>query len=74
MIKILLNLKKKNKKIISYGAAYKSTTVFNYCNIGNKLIDYVIDFIILSQVPFPTIPILNLIFLDRDMQFFKKKL
>ena len=43
LIKLLKNLKKKNKKIISYGAAYKSTTVFNYCNIGNKLIDYVID-------------------------------
>jgi len=43
LLKILINLKKKNKKIISYGAAYKSTTVFNYCNIGSKLIDYVVD-------------------------------
>ena len=40
---LLKNLKKNNKKIISYGATYKSTTVFNYCNIDSKLIDYVTD-------------------------------
>ena len=40
---LLSKLKAKNKKIISYGATYKSTTVFNYCNIGKKFIDYVID-------------------------------
>mgnify|MGYP000282315982 CR=1 FL=1 len=32
-----------NKKIISYGATYKSATIFNYCNIGTNFIDYVID-------------------------------
>ena len=36
-------LKKKNKKIISYGATYKSTTVFNYCNIDKRYFDYVTD-------------------------------
>ncbi len=41
--KIFKNLKKKGKKITSYGATYKSTTVFNYCNIDTKLIDYVTD-------------------------------
>ena len=40
---LLLNLKKKKKIIVSYGATYKSATIFNYCNINNKLIDYVID-------------------------------
>ena len=40
---LLSKLKAKNKKIISYGATYKSTTVFNYCDIGEKFIDYVID-------------------------------
>ena len=39
---LLRKLKKKKKKIISYGATYKSTTIFNYCNLG-KYIDYVID-------------------------------
>ena len=43
MVNILKSLKKKNKKIISYGATYKSTTVFNYCNIGKNFLDYVID-------------------------------
>ena len=43
LLKVLIDLKKKKKKIVSYGAAYKSTTVFNYCNIGSKLIDYVVD-------------------------------
>jgi len=43
LIKMLKSLKKKNKKIISYGATYKSTTVFNYCNIDNKYFDYVTD-------------------------------
>ena len=36
-------LKKKKKKIISYGATYKSTTVFNYCKINSNIIDYVTD-------------------------------
>ena len=43
LVDLLTKLKRSNKKIISYGATYKSTTVFNYCNIGKKLIDYVID-------------------------------
>ena len=47
--KILIELKKNNKKIISYGATYKSTTVFNYCNINTKLIDYVTDTTINKQ-------------------------
>ena len=43
LLNLLIKLKARNKKIISYGATYKSTTVFNYCNIGKKFIDYVID-------------------------------
>ena len=43
LVNILKNLKKKRKKIISYGATYKSTTVFNYCNIGKNYLDYVTD-------------------------------
>ena len=43
LIKLLKDLKKRNKKIISYGATYKSATIFNYCNINSNLIDYVID-------------------------------
>ena len=40
---LIKRLKKKNKKIISYGATYKSTTVFNYCKFNSKMIDYVTD-------------------------------
>ncbi len=41
--KIFKVLKNKKKMIISYGATYKSSTIFNYCKIGKKLIDYVTD-------------------------------
>jgi len=40
---LLLELKRRNFKIISYGATSKSTTVFNYCGIDDSLIDYIID-------------------------------
>jgi len=40
---ILIDLKSKGKKIVSYGATSKSTTVFNYCGIGPDLIDYIVD-------------------------------
>ena len=43
LVKLLKELKLKNKKIISYGATYKSTTVFNYCKINNQYLDYVTD-------------------------------
>ena len=34
---------KQNKKVISYGATSKSTTIFNYCEIKSDLIHYIID-------------------------------
>jgi len=40
---LIMKLKKKHKKIISYGATYKSTTVFNFCRINSQMIDYVTD-------------------------------
>ena len=43
LIKLLSKIKKKGKKIISYGATYKSTTIFNFCNINSKTISYVLD-------------------------------
>ena len=42
LVLLLKKLKDKKKKIISYGATYKSTTIFNYCNLG-RYIDYIID-------------------------------
>lgn len=43
LLTLLHNLKNENKKIISYGATSKSTTVFNYCGIDKDLISYITD-------------------------------
>ncbi len=43
LIELIKKIKSKNKKIISYGATYKSTTVFNYCKINSNVFDYVTD-------------------------------
>ena len=43
LIRLLTQCKKENKKVISYGATSKSTTVFNYCNIDSDLISYITD-------------------------------
>jgi len=43
LVSLLKKIKKKNNKIISYGATYKSTTVFNYCKIDNRYLHYVTD-------------------------------
>ncbi len=36
-------IKKQKKRIIGYGATAKSTTILNYCKIGNEHIDYFLD-------------------------------
>ena len=41
--KIFKTLRKKNKKIIGYGATAKSCTVLNYCKIGTEKIDFFYD-------------------------------
>ena len=43
LVSLLKKIKKNNNKIISYGATYKSTTVFNYCKIDARYIHYVTD-------------------------------
>ena len=43
LINIFIKLKKKNKKIIGYGATAKSTTILNYCKINSKFIEYFLD-------------------------------
>ena len=42
-MELLNDLKAKNKKIVGYGAPAKSTTVLNFCNIDNKMIDKIFD-------------------------------
>ena len=39
----LNKFKENNKKICGYAATAKSTTVLNYCGIGNNMIDYICD-------------------------------
>jgi len=43
LIGILTNLKSKNKKIATYGAPAKGTTLLNYCGIGTNYIDFAIE-------------------------------
>lgn len=43
LFQLLTKLKSEGKKIIGYGATAKATTVLNYCNINNNLIDFFLD-------------------------------
>ena len=43
LLNLFISLKKKENKIIGYGATAKSTTILNYCKINSKLIDYFLD-------------------------------
>jgi hypothetical protein len=43
LVTLLTDIKRQGKKIISYGATYKSATILNYCRIGTDLIDYITD-------------------------------
>lgn len=41
--KLLKNLKRQGKKIAGYGAPAKGNTLLNYFNIGNNILDYIVD-------------------------------
>src|SRR3989338_3527926 len=43
LTKILLDLKKKGKKIVAYGASAKATTLLQYCYIGTDVIEHIPD-------------------------------
>ena len=43
LLEIFDGIKGLEKKIVSYGATSKSTTVFNYCGIDSKYLDYIVD-------------------------------
>lgn len=43
LLKLLLDLKRKNKKIVAYGAPAKGNTLLNYCKIDNDIIDFTVD-------------------------------
>jgi len=41
--KTLTDLKKKNKKIVGYGAPGRGNILLNYCSLGPDILDYIID-------------------------------
>ena len=43
LIKLLHDLKKKDKRIVAYGAAAKATTFLSYCGLGKDTLDYILD-------------------------------
>ncbi len=43
LVRLLTKCKDEGKKVISYGASSKSTTIFNYCGIGPELLSYITD-------------------------------
>jgi len=43
LVYALKKFKENGKRIISYGATSKSTTVFNYCNLDSSVIDFIVD-------------------------------
>jgi methylation protein EvaC len=52
LVNLLQKIKVSGKKVMSIGATAKSTTVFNYCNIGTDLIDVITDTTIDKQGKF----------------------
>jgi len=70
LVEILTKCKDLGKKVISYGATSKSTTVFNYCKIDSSLISYVIDTTpekIGKLTPGSHIPIINTPVIESDV-------
>jgi methylation protein EvaC len=43
LMKLLHDLRQKNKRVVGYGATSKSTTVINYCGITPDLVEFISD-------------------------------
>lgn len=43
LISILKDIKRKGKRVVGYAATSKSTTILNYCGIGQDLIEFISD-------------------------------
>jgi len=66
---LLENTKKENKKIIGYGAPAKATTLLNFYQVDNNVIDYIVDDNPLKQgkiIPGVRIPIKTKEHMDGD--------
>lgn len=61
-VKLLARLKGKNKIIVGYGAPAKGNTLFNFCKVNTKYIDFIIDTTPFKQglfAPGSKIPVLH---------------
>jgi methylation protein EvaC len=43
LVRLLHDLRRKNKRVVGYGATSKSTTVINYCGITSELVEFISD-------------------------------
>lgn len=43
LVKLLKKIKRSGKSIVGYGAPGRGTTLLNYCNIGNDILEYIVD-------------------------------
>jgi methylation protein EvaC len=43
LVRLFTVLKEQRKKIVSYGATYKSATIFTYCRTDTAVLDYIVD-------------------------------
>lgn len=43
LVGLLKDLRRRNKRIVGYGATSKSTTILNYCGITSELIEFISD-------------------------------
>jgi methylation protein EvaC len=52
LVRLLHDLRRKNKRVVGYGATSKSTTVTNYCGITPELVEFISDTTPLKQGKF----------------------
>jgi len=43
LLELLIELKRRGKSIVGYGAAAKGNTLLNYCGVGADVLDFVVD-------------------------------
>jgi hypothetical protein len=43
LLQLLIDVKRKGKKVVGYGAPAKAVTLLNYCGIGSDFLDFTVD-------------------------------
>lgn len=70
LVQYLKDIKSQGKRVVGYGASAKGNVLLNYCHIGPKLLDYIVDSIPYKQgryTPGTHIPIHPEVYLEKDM-------